>query len=106
MEKGDSRGVYSRLLVTYRLIVDYCLNHRFFLPHDVMDYVYSLVKNGVLNDVWNDWVWLGGVIYSYRMDQDIVKLCEKGFLAKTCVNGVCGFYTLVKDGPQVLHSYR
>lgn len=94
METESLHEVYDRLAITYRVIKEYCLNNRFFLPHDVMGYAYILVKNGVLKDVWRDWVWLGGMVYSYRMDQDIVKLCEKGYLTKTCINGVCGFYSL------------
>ncbi|MEM4432467.1 MAG: hypothetical protein QXT03_01500 [Desulfurococcaceae archaeon] len=82
------------LRATFKMILSYSLKHKLFLPHDIMVYTHGLIRRGVVEDHWRDWVFFWKTPYSWRMDNDIYNLYMKGYLRKLCVGNICGFYTL------------
>lgn len=91
-------GVFIKktLAPTLNVIVSYSLMRRVFLPHQIMLYAYTMIRQGVIEDSWKDWILFWRIPYSERIDRDLYYLHLKGYLKKVCIENICGFYKLTK----------
>ncbi len=87
----------------YDIVYSYSkLYSRVFLPTSIHIYTYRLVREGVIQDYWRDWIWTGLGPYSYRLDEMLTMLLKQGLLIETCIDNLCGLLKLgdVKEYPR------
>jgi hypothetical protein len=105
---GSHGGRDEVLRVIYEVIYSFTrLYDRYFLPFIIHDYIYRLIRDGVMPDYWRDWVLTATGWYSISLSHDILVLKEKGYLVETCTPSgrLCGVYTLAENTPEPKRIY-
>ena len=87
----------ARLSLLYDIIYSFWLFYdKKFLPFIIHEYVYKLIREGVIPDLWGGWGLTGTGHYSPPLAFDIIALKEYNLLKEVCTSDgrVCGLLTL------------
>ena len=108
LSRGNGEAFLDKLGLTYTIIYSFWYFYdKVFFPQTIHIYAYKLVKNKLIEDRWNDWLWAGIGPYSPRLGYEILLLKQAGLLRETCVsdNSLCGLLTLPETAPKPERLY-